>query len=191
MLISRYNTDSDETERNEEIQKIENKWSFQFSDDYKQFLIKYNGGETIDTIFRGNKIKSDIIIFFGISKDIVDNLLYYFDLELGEKLLSNKMIAIAKNSFGDYYAIDISRENNGRIYFCYHDRDECKLIANSFKEFICKCRSEKIGYIRSIEERKRDMINAGKGDKITEVKIACWQKEIDKYKDIVQEEVIL
>ena len=52
-------------------------------------------------------------------------------------------------------------------------------------------KSEKIGHIRSIEERKKCLIEAGKGDKITQIKIDNWQKEIDKYAGMHQEEVII
>ena len=50
---------------------------------------------------------------------------------------------------------------------------------------------KKIGHIRSIEERKKCLIEAGKGDKITQIKIDNWQKEIDKYAGMHQEEVII
>ena len=64
-------------------------------------------------------------------------------------------------------------------------------IADSFKKFIMSCKSEKIGHIRTIEERKRDMISLGLEDKISEISIRNWQKEIDIYAGYNQEEVIL
>ena len=64
-------------------------------------------------------------------------------------------------------------------------------LTSEFGEFIKKCKSEKIGHIPSIEERKKMMIDNGLGDKITEESIKGWQEEIDEYKNISQEKVIL
>ena len=53
------------------------------------------------------------------------------------------------------------------------------------------CKSEKIGHIRTIEERKKAVIVAGNWSKITGKTIEGWQKEIDKYANINQEEVLI
>jgi hypothetical protein len=56
---------------------------------------------------------------------------------------------------------------------------------------VSKCKSEKLGHIETIEERKAGMIKDGLGDKITLQHIAGWQKEIDLYSNIHQEELLL
>ena len=102
------------------------------------------------------------------------------------------VLTITYISFGDYFVIRVSEEKNGEISFIYHDNPQNEIIiAPNFKEFVSICKSEKIGHIRSIEERKKCLIEAGKGDKITQIKIDNWQKEIDKYAGMHQEEVII
>ena len=86
--------------------------------------------------------------------------------------------------------IGVNDRSGKGIYFCYHDKPSKYIeLAEDFVAFIEKCKSKKIGYIRSIEERRNDMIKLGKGDKITPEKIAGWQAEIDEYANIHQEEL--
>lgn len=88
--------------------------------------------------------------------------------------------------------MNVSEKSNGEISFVYHDKPQNEIVVSSdFKKFILLCKSEKIGHIRTIDESKQYLIEAGKGDKITEKKIECWQREIDKYANIEQEEVVL
>lgn len=50
---------------------------------------------------------------------------------------------------------------------------------------------KKIGYIPSIEEREQLLIKNGKEANITDSLRKAWRSEIDLYKDMVQEEVII
>jgi len=177
----------------QKIQEIEIKYNIILSQDYKNFLIKYNGGETPKTNFRNKKVNTDIRRFYGFTKENNNSdLLSVIENGLGEELILEGRLPIATNSFGDYFLIRVSEEKNGEISFIFHDsvQSEC-IIASDFRGFLKLCKSEKMGYIRSIEERKQSFIDAGKGDKITQIKIDSWQKEIDKYAGMCQEEVIL
>lgn len=189
MLISRY----DEGSISEKISEMEKKYGIALSCEYKAFLTKYNGGETPKTNFSNGKVKTDIRRFYGFTEDNeYSDLIGVLSGGLGEELISKFRLPIATNSFGDYFLISVSKEDNGAISFIYHDNPQREImIASDFKEFVSKCKSEKIGHIRSIEERKKSLIDAGKGDKITQIKIDSWQKEIDKYAGMNQEEVIL
>lgn len=189
MLISKYVNDC----ICEKIKELELKYGITLSQDYKVFLIKYNGGDTPKTKFSRGEIKTDIRRFFGFTeKNKYSDLQSVLDSGLGEEMISDCRLPIATNSFGDYFVIRVSKEKNGEISFVYHDKpQEEYFIASNFSGFISLCKSENIGYIRSIEERKQCLIDAGKGDKITQVKIDNWQKEIDKYAGMHQEEVLL
>lgn len=189
MLISKYI----ENCMIEKITDFERIYSIVLSNDYKGFLMKYNGGETPKTNFSKGKIKTDIRRFYGFTgENKYSDLRFAIANGLGEELLLKNRLPIATNSYGDYFVINVSDEKNGEISFIYHDNPQAEFeIASNFKEFVSLCKSEPIGHIRSIEERKKSLIDAGKGDKITQIKIDCWQKEIDKYKDMIQEEVIL
>ena len=99
------------------------------------------------------------------------------------------MLPIATTVFGDNITIGIGKKEHGSIFFKYHDKGKKYIkLSDTLSEFVSKCKSEKMGHIRTVEERKRDMIAAGFGRRITEEKIKRWQAEIDKYANIYQEE---
>ena len=62
MLISRF----DNTNVEEHIAQLEKQYNIVLPEEYKRFLLKYNGGETPETKFRLNKVNSDITAFYGL-----------------------------------------------------------------------------------------------------------------------------
>lgn len=187
MLISKF--DNDESGINVEL--LEGMYDIVLPDEYKKFLIKYNGGKTPETKFNINGVSSDIQGFLGLGNAEES---YHFDrLKNSVRIyewLKSEMFPIAFNTFGDYIMIRVNGNANRGIYFYYHDKPSKYIeLAEDFVSFVKKCKSKKIGHIRSIEERKNDLINLGKGDKITPEKVAGWQAEIDEYANIHQEEL--
>lgn len=187
MLISKFNNEDIENA----IQEIENRYSFIFPMEYRIFLQKYNGGKTPDTTFHLQGISSDIQAFYGLGKaDWTYNISMIENTPLFSDMIDNNLFPIAINSFGDYLLIGLCGDNTGKIYFCYHDMSTNNIeLSSSLSAFFSCCRSQKIGHIRTIEERIADMKRLGKGNKITEEKLKCWQKEIDEYSQIKQEKV--
>ena len=61
MLISKYVEDS----TFEKISELEKKYDIVLCHDYKDFLMKYNGGETPKTNLSRGKVKTDIRRFYG------------------------------------------------------------------------------------------------------------------------------
>ncbi len=180
MLISKYGNGSIE-----KVQEFERKYGIILNEEYRKFLVKYNGGDTPKTTLRREKRKETLTCLFGIdTKNSIDEKMKYWD--------NDSYFPIGMDIWGNFYAIDITEQNKGLIYFCDHEKGFKKeIIANSIKEFFSMCKSEKIGHIRTIDERKKAVIKAGNWDKVTEKTIEGWQKEIDKYKNIKQEEVII
>lgn len=186
MLISKFSN------YNQQLNVLSEKNNLVFDEKYIKFLELYNGGETPKTVVKVGRKKEGIRAFYGFN---VSKKQYSFetilDLEIGENLIEKTMFPIASNEYGDFYALDCSPEMSG-VYVIRHDNLESKTrIAGSFIEFVKNCKSERIGHIRTIEERKNDMIAAGLGDKISEIAIRNWQKEIDRYSGYYQEEVEL
>lgn len=184
MLISKFRN-SDELLN---IKEFETRLNINLPQQYIIFMQKYNGGETPDTIWSG-KGKCDIRGFYGINTsnrnwDIEENLKY----NRYNELLLQKMIPIAENSFCDLFCINCM---DGSIWLTYHDSDKKIQIANEFNEFVAKCKSKRIGHISTIEERKERLFANGHGDKLSDAMVRGWQAEIDKYANIVQEEVEL
>lgn len=189
MLISKFNN----TDIEMEIENFEHKNNFKFPDMYKEFLLKYNGGETPKSNFKINKISSDIRAFYGLG-----NADKYYHFNTFEKIscfndwLQERIIPIATNVFGDYVMIGIGSDNLGKIFFCYHDRPK-KLIelTEDFKSFLQRCKSEKIGHIQTVEERKQKLIKNGNEKNITPALIKVWEEQINEYANMHQEEIIL
>ena len=183
MLISRFKKDGETVN----IQDLEEVIGLKLPKEYSMFLQKYNGGETPDTEWTG-KEKSDIKGFWGYK---VDNKL--FDIEniinyvFVQELVEKKKLPIAQNSFGDYFCLDYV---DGSIWFIYHDSSKRVRIADGFCNFIAGCKSKKIGHIRTIEERTKRRFEVT-GTLPDEKIIAAWQKEIDHFSNIHQEEVTL
>ena len=93
---------------------------------------------------------------------------------------------------GDYIAIGLSGEDEGKIYFLDYRRGyRKKFLADDLKQFFDYCKSGEIGPCRTIEEREADLIARGKGANITEQLKKAWQEEFDRFKDMVREEVII
>ena len=187
MLISRF----DNNEASINVELLESTYDIVLPDEYKKFLIKYNGGKTPETKFKINGVSSDIQGFFGLGN--AEDSYHFERLKNSVKMeewLKSEMFPIAFNVFGDYIMIKVRNDKNKGIYFNYHDKPSKYIeLAEDFISFVKECKSKKIGYIRSIEERKNDLIRLGKGDKITPEKIAGWHAEINEYANIHQEEV--
>ncbi len=184
MLISKFNKENVEVNVNEFVNKI----GHELPEAYKIFLMKYNGGETPDTKWNG-KGRTDVRVFFGykICEDYWD-FDKYLEEDFFQEILEQGMLAIAENSLGDYICIKLA---DGTIYLKNHDSEKNIMMANDFESFIGKCKSQKIGHIRTIEERKQGMKDAGIWHLFTEDLVEDWQAEIDKYGNMVQEEVII
>ena len=189
MLISKFSTHNVEVY----ITEFEKKYEFVFPEQYREFLLKYNGGETPSSEFKINKVSSDITGFYGVGE--ADKYLNYdfFERTGGlREYIEDSLLPIASTSFGDYVLIGVSDDKMGKIYFHYHDRPIKRIeLTESFKTFVLKCKSEKIGHIDTVEERRASMIAKGRESFIDEGLIKMWQAEIDEYANIHQEELIL
>lgn len=170
----------------EDVAEFERSYNVQFPPDYQEFLVKYNGGETLDTHFYFNrKLESDVVCFYGIG-DVeysVQNATFPEEIELPE-LLERGLFPIAENMFGDYILMDV-KEAPGRVYFCLHDEGfEIYKLTDDFKSFVKKCKTDKIDiadYTESVESRAAGLIARGKGANINERLIQAWKEEIAKY----------
>ena len=190
MLISKF----DNTNIGEYIERFQSQNNIILPDEYKIFLLKYNGGMTPKTKFNINKVSSDIRYFYGLGNVDEDyNLQYLIDKkDEFQSYLEEKMLPIATNAFGDDIILSIGEKDRGSIYFRYHDRNKKYIrLTDSLSGFWSKCKSEKIELIPTIEERKQKLIQNGKAANITDGLIKLWQAEIDKYAEIKQEEVKL
>lgn len=184
MLISKFDTENIEAK----VQELEEKYGITLPEQYREFLLKYNGGETPKTEFKIGKEDSDVRAFFGLG-DVAYSMSEEAYLE---DLVKKQLLPIATDSFGNYIAIGIEKKNYGKIYFCDHERGyKATLLTKDLKEFVSRCKSKKIGKILSIEEREKQVLEAGWIKEVNDGMREIWQEEIDKYSNIKQERVII
>lgn len=185
MLISKFPNCNVE----EQVADLEKRYEIILPIQYKNFLHKYNGGYTPKTKFKVGKVSSDVRGFFGIG-DIKLSL----DMVVLEEWIEKKVFPIACDSFGNYIAIGLYNDDSGKVYFCDHEKgNKPEYIKENLKDFIRCCKSEKISEAsrRSIKEREDALIAIGRGDIITDDLRRLWQAEINKYNNMIQEEVVL
>ena len=186
MLISK-----NKNQINEEIIKeFEKDNNLKLPESYRKFLLKYNGGETYKT--ECGRI-TDIRYMFGLNTNDMYDLNNNLKYEIPERLAQeHDLLNIADNILGDYICIKINDPNDDSVWFKYHDKPtKPKKLADSFIEFIQKCKSEEIGHIRTIEERWEHVKKNGVEHKITPNIVKVWQKEINRLSNLKQEEVII
>lgn len=172
-----------------QVEEMEKEYGIVLPKCYKKFIYKYNGGYTPKTEFKVGKISSDIRGFYGVG-----NVELSFDTVELREWTEGGFLPIALDSFGNYLVIGLDNNNDGKIFFCDHElgyKMEC--IAENLNAFFKRCKSEKISEAsrRSIKEREEALIARGRGSIITDALRQMWQAEIDKYGNMVQEEVIL
>lgn len=185
MLIARF----DNKDAVSEVLKIESQYSIQLPQQYRDFLLQYNGGYTPKTKFKSKKIASDVRGFYGVGSVALS-----MNQELLEAWMPKMLLPIACDSFGNHILLCVAGNNYGSVFFSDHEKGmAASLIADSFASFLRICKSDKIPEAarRSIEERKAALIANGRESVITPALISMWQNEIDKYGDMIQEEVVL
>jgi len=139
-------TDSD-------IEKYIKELNINLPEDYKQHLIKYNGGHPIKDgapmINPIDESETDIGIdwFLAIYEGESSNFLKaYHTFKIWQKRMPDELIPIANASCGDKICMSVKGDNYGKIYYWEHeieasegeepDYSNVHLIANSFTDFI-------------------------------------------------------
>lgn len=183
MLISRFPNNNAE----ERITELEKQYNISLPQLYRDFLCKYNGGNTPNTDYKAGRASTVIRGFYGFG-----DVEFSFDKMKLDSWLEKNILPIACDPFGNEIVIGLSEERYGKIYFCDHEKGYSKkLVGEDFKAFIKKCKSKKIDpdTKMSIAEREAMLIARGRGHVIDDGLRKIWQDEIDKYGNMVQEEI--
>src|SRR5438874_2719786 len=86
-------------------------------DDYREFLLRYNGGYPSPNGFRGG----DEVLnhFFGLWQKHAD---LNYELLAHRRFIPEGMIPIASDPFGNAILLEVANPNRGRIWFWDHER---------------------------------------------------------------------
>ena len=165
----------------DEVEKLEKHYSISLPEKYKEFLLKYNGGDTIDATFRIDKVSSDIHSFYGFSlAKYYSNFNYLIEKGFLEDFIDNYYLPIAKDSFGNSILIGIDARNYNKIAFYDHEKQKYISFNIDFIEFLKTIKSPVV-YIPSIEERIKEMEEIGSTIVVDDELKALWQEEIDEF----------
>ena len=130
------------------IQEFETIISATMSNDYKEFLLKYNGGYPQKNVF---PLVEDNAIYNNISEtnsiklfSSIQQLIYGY--RYNQERIPHELIEIANDPFGNRICLGIKDKYYGKVYFWDHDweseddepptYDNLSLIADNFTDFI-------------------------------------------------------
>ncbi len=118
-----------------------------------------------DALKRLNSIEDSTRALYGFKEaDSHYNFSKLDNLDKISDFVKSGVFPIAGTVFGGYVVIGID-DNYGKVMFVYHDRPgNPKELADDFATFVSKCKSEKVGRVESIEERRARLIANGKTD---------------------------
>lgn len=138
----------------QDIIELENYLECTFPDDYKSFLLKYNGGEPDKTLIYFGNEGGIIDVFLGINKEYCYSIKRKNNMFIGR--VPSNTIAIASDPGGNLFLISIRGDDYGQIYFWDH---EFEVDWNSGQEadysnltFVAKSFTDLINNLRDISE---------------------------------------
>ncbi|TRX74773.1 SMI1/KNR4 family protein [Pseudomonas mangiferae] len=134
------------------IKVFEGKWSIRLTEDYKNFLLKNNGGKPdlakfcfFDKNKNKNKNKEDESVvnnFYGLcgEKEKRSHLSLDFKMKVFIDRFPVKAIPIASDVFGNQLIVVSEGESYGKVYFFDHEYEENNLylVAENVEELLNK-----------------------------------------------------
>jgi cell wall assembly regulator SMI1 len=111
-----------------QIEEVEKYVGIDFPNEYKNHLLKYNGGQCSPNVFKFNEngkwTESCVDWFLAIYDGEYDNLKEYIKTyKLDEKRLPLHMLPIAHDPGGNLICISCGTEDEGYIYFWDHENE--------------------------------------------------------------------
>lgn len=134
----------------EELEDAEKRLHVAFPSEYREFLLKHNGGRPTPKSFEfkdthGNDSDSLIHFFLAIYNGYDDNLEIEYRARVEEDRLLPHFVPIANDPFGNLICLSVAGEDLGKVYFWDHEiepetagYENMSLIADSFTEFLNK-----------------------------------------------------
>ncbi len=165
------------TDESQDIEKLvkefEEEQGISLPCDYRNFLIKYNGGYTPNTMIK----QRNVSCFIGIG-DVGRTFDSHKTTEWYDIFKERGYLAIADTPSGDYFIIGIEGEQRGKIFFKYHDRiGRNAKIADSFREFVEKCVSEKAKLPKPVNQSIKKFEDLGRTQEWIDAMIPFWEKQ--------------
>lgn len=128
----------------EALEQVEKRLDIHLPDQYRQFLLKHNGGKPTPDLFKcANGGSSFVHKFLAIHDGPYDNFEQENSSFRANKAVPDNIIPIACDAFGNYVCLSVSGADIGALYFWNHEKQRQKasyknlcLIAESFDQFL-------------------------------------------------------
>lgn len=134
----------------EEVEASMGDYNIELPHEYRNFLLRYNGGKPLARRFKtqDGKQSSSIMLFFPLSEHIDPNLLSEYKELTDEDLILPNLLPIGNDPIENKICISLSGDDRGFIYYWSLDMEDIdeddfypsyknvSLIAKSFSEFI-------------------------------------------------------
>lgn len=110
----------------DEIERLESLTGLTFPIEYKNHLLKYNGGQCVPNTFQfkenGKLTNSCIDWFLAVYDGDSDNLEEYINIvKIEEKRMPTHILPIAHDPLGNLICISCKNRDYGQIYFWNHE----------------------------------------------------------------------
>lgn len=102
--------------------------------DYKEFIVKYNGGYPQEPNSIIDNWNVSVRCFFGL--DVNNNYNLGHVLNLYKDVIPLNSIPIAEDNSGNLIVLSLEKPSYGEIFFWDHEGIKLKIIAQSFTDFI-------------------------------------------------------
>ena len=131
------------------LSRHEDSWGFRLPDDYRRFLLQFNGGRPHPRYFefKDHEGGSSVHSFLGFNEDYNRNLVK--KLQMFKDRLPARFFPVAYDDGGNQICLSISGNDRGKVYFWDHElqadqtvgespenADNIMLVADSFEEFL-------------------------------------------------------
>lgn len=136
-----------------QIEAMEEFVGLRFPEEYKNHLLKYNGGRCEPNVFsfveNGIRTTSALDWFFAIYDGEYNRLRDYLEIyKLDQKRMPNHMLPFASDVVGNAICLSCGEDDYGKVYLWDHEREvdymistdddysNLYIITNSFDEFL-------------------------------------------------------
>jgi hypothetical protein len=130
----------------EELAAFEMDKNVQLPEDYRNFMLRYNGGQPVPKSFNfpESESGSSVGVFYPIKKDGTNSL--QFVMQQFEGRVPEELLPVAGDMFGNQICLGLEGENRGKVFFWDHEMEpleggepdyaNIRLLASTFDEFL-------------------------------------------------------
>src|ERR1700722_8832612 len=105
------------------LKAIEEFWGYTLPQNYRKFLLEYNGGEPSNKVFnfKDQTDGSCLDTFFGIIKSFNDNIL--LKQQLSSIRVPENTLPVGNDTFGNLILLSVKGPDRGKVYFWDHEME--------------------------------------------------------------------